>query len=90
MDGDGIGELRKIIVGGSGYNNYIVLENEVINKLPFAMCVAIPMPFRFFGLSMYDLLADVQMMSTTIMRNTLIICIFKITQEQSWLMDKQT
>lgn len=71
MDGDGIGELRKIIVGGSGYNNYIILENEVINKLPFAMCVAIPMPFRFFGLSMYDLLADVQMMSTTIMRNTL-------------------
>jgi len=71
MDGDGIGELRKIIVGGSGYNNYIILENEVINKMPFAMCVAIPMPFRFFGLSMYDLLADVQMMSTTIMRNTL-------------------
>ena len=71
MDGDGIGELRKIIVGGSGYNNYIILENEVINKMPFAMCVAIPMPFRFFGLSMYDLLADVQMMSTTIMRNPL-------------------
>ena len=71
MDGDGIAELRKIIVGGSGYNNYIILENEEINKLPFAMCVAIPMPFRFFGLSMYDLLADVQMMSTTIMRNTL-------------------
>jgi len=71
MDGDGIGELRRIIVGGSGYNNYIVLENEVINKLPFAMCVAIPMPFRFFGLSMYDLLADVQNMSTVIMRQTL-------------------
>ena len=35
------------------------------------MCVAIPMPFRFFGLSMYDLLADVQNMSTAIMRNTL-------------------
>ena len=71
MDGDGIAELRKIIVGGSGYNNYIILENEEINKLPFAMCVAIPMPFRFFGLSMYDLLADVQMLSTTIMRKTL-------------------
>ena len=71
MDGDGIGELRKIIVGGSGYNNYLILENEEINQMPFAMCVAIPMPFRFFGLSMYDLLADVQMMSTTIMRNTL-------------------
>ena len=71
MDGDGIAELRKITVGGSGYNNYVILENEEINKIPFAMCVAIPMPFRFFGLSMYDLLADVQMMSTAIMRQTL-------------------
>jgi len=71
VDGDGIAELRKIIVGGSGYNNYVILENEEINILPFAMCVAIPMPFRFFGLSMYDLLADVQNMSTSIMRNTL-------------------
>ena len=71
VDGDGIAELRKIIVGGSGYNNYIILENEEINTLPFAMCVAIPMPFRFFGLSMYDLLADVQNMSTAITRQTL-------------------
>ena len=71
MDGDGIGELRKIIVGGSGYNNYTILENEEINILPFAMCVAVPMPFRFFGLSMYDLLADVQNMSTAIMRQSL-------------------
>ena len=71
VDGDGIAELRKIIVGGSGYNNYNILENEEINNLPFAMCVAVPMPFRFFGLSMYDLLADVQMMSTAIMRQSL-------------------
>jgi len=71
VDGDGIAELRKIIVGGSGYNSYNILENEEISVLPFAMCVAIPMPFRFFGLSMYDLLADVQLMSTSIMRQTL-------------------
>ena len=71
VDGDGIAELRKIIVGGSGYNSYNILENEEISILPFAMCVAIPMPFRFFGLSMYDLLADVQLMSTSIMRQTL-------------------
>tara|TARA_R100000656_G_scaffold82764_1_gene60497 strand:- start:2660 stop:4654 length:1995 start_codon:yes stop_codon:yes gene_type:complete len=71
MDGDGIAELRKVIVGGSGYNNYAVLENEEITHLPFAMCVAIPMPFRFFGLSFYDLLADLQQVKTTILRNTL-------------------
>ena len=71
MDGDGIAELRKVVVGGSGYNNYAVLENEEITHLPFAMCVAIPMPFRFFGLSFYDLLADLQQVKTTILRNTL-------------------
>ena len=71
IDGDGIAELRKIVVGGSGNNSYVILENEEISVLPFAMCVAIPMPFRFFGLSMYDLLADVQLMSTSIMRQTL-------------------
>ena len=71
MDGDGIAELRKITVGGSGYNNYVILENEEINKIPFAMCVAIPMPFRFFGLSFYDLLADLQQVKTTVLRNTL-------------------
>tara|TARA_B100001964_G_C14224218_1_gene596824 strand:+ start:244 stop:2280 length:2037 start_codon:yes stop_codon:yes gene_type:complete len=71
VDGDGIAELRKIIVGGSGYNSYNILENEEISISPFAMCVAIPMPFRFFGLSMYDLLADVQLMSTAIMRQSL-------------------
>ena len=71
IDGDGIAELRKIVVGGSGNNSYVILENEEISVFPFAMCVAIPMPFRFFGLSMYDLLADVQLMSTSIMRQTL-------------------
>jgi hypothetical protein len=71
MDGDGIAELRKVIVGGSGYNNSTILENEEISSMPFAMCVAIPMPFRFFGLSFYDLLADLQQVKTTILRNTL-------------------
>jgi hypothetical protein len=71
MDGDGIAELRKITVGGSGYNNYVVLENEEIPLIPFAMVCAIPMPFRFFGLSFYDLLADLQLVKTTILRNTL-------------------
>ncbi len=71
MDGDGIAELRKIIVGGSGYNNYVVLANEEIPLIPFAMVTAIPMPFRFFGLSFYDLLADVQQVSTTVTRQLL-------------------
>ena len=71
MDGDGIAELRKVTVGGNGYNNYKLLENEEIPFMPITMVRAIPMPYRFFGLSFYDLIADIQAVSSTILRNTL-------------------
>ena len=58
MDGDGIAELRKVTVGGNGYNNYKLLENEEIPFMPLTMVRAIPMPYRFFGLSFYDLLTS--------------------------------
>ena len=70
-DNDGIAEQRKITVGGSGYNNYVLLENEEIPIIPFAVAVAIPMPHRFFGLSFYDLIADLQLTKTAVLRNTL-------------------
>ena len=71
MDGDGIAELRKVTVGGNGYNNFKLLENEEIPFIPLASVRAIPMPYRFFGLSFYDLMSDIQAISSTIMRNTL-------------------
>jgi hypothetical protein len=39
--------------------------------MPITMVRAIPMPYRFFGLSFYDLIADIQAVSSTILRNTL-------------------
>jgi len=71
FDNDGIAELRHIVVGGSGPNAYHILENEPIEQIPFAMVTAIPMPHRFYGLSIYDLIGDVQEIKTTLLRQTL-------------------
>ncbi len=70
-DNDGISELRHIVVGGSGVNSYRILENEPIEQIPFATVTAIPMPHRFYGLSIYDLIGDVQEIKTTLLRQTL-------------------
>ena len=70
-DNDGISELRHIVVGGSGVNYYRILENEPIEQIPFATVTAIPMPHRFYGLSIYDLIGDVQEIKTTLLRQTL-------------------
>ena len=71
FDNDGIAELRHIVVGGSGPNAYHILENEPIEQIPFAMVTAIPMPHRFYGLSIYDLIGDVQEIKTTLLRQSL-------------------
>ena len=70
-DNDGIAELRHIVVGGSGANAYHVLENEEIEQIPFAMVTPVPMPHKFYGLSMYDLIGDVQEVKTTLLRQIL-------------------
>lgn len=68
-DGDGIAEMRKITVGGSG--NEILANEEWDAPIPFAALTPILMPHRFFGLSMADLLQDVQLIKTTLMRQLL-------------------
>ena len=70
-DNDGIAELRHVVVGGSGANAYHVLENEEIEQIPFAMVTPVPMPHKFYGLSMYDLIGDVQEVKTTLLRQIL-------------------
>ena len=70
-DNDGIAELRHVVVGGSGANAYHVLENEEIEQIPFAMVTPVPMPHKFYGLSMYDLIGDIQEVKTTLLRQIL-------------------
>jgi hypothetical protein len=67
-DDDGVAELRKITVAGQGYE---ILDNEEIDHVPFATLTPIPMPHRFFGLAITDLTADLQLIKTTVLRQTL-------------------
>ena len=63
-DGDGIAELRKVCTVGSK-----VLENEPIDSIPFVSITPIKIPHKFFGLSVADLVLDLQLIKSTLMRN---------------------
>ena len=60
--------LRKITMGG---NESIILDNEEIDYIPFSMVTPIPMPHLFFGMSVADLVMDLQLMKSTVLRQTM-------------------
>lgn len=66
FDGDGVAELRQVLVGGNK-----ILDNEEIEESPMASCTPIRMPHRHTGISYYDLLADLQVIKTTLFRQGL-------------------
>jgi hypothetical protein len=63
-DDDGITELRKVCTVGS-----TVLANEEIDNIPFVSLTPVKIPHKFYGLSMADLVMDLQLMKSTLMRN---------------------
>ena len=63
-DGDGIAELRKVCTVGSK-----VLANDAIDSVPFVSITPIKIPHKFFGLSIADLVMDLQLIKSTLMRN---------------------
>lgn len=65
-DGDGIAELRRILIASN-----TILENEIIEETPFASCVPKRMPHRHTGVSLYDEIADIQIIKTTLWRQGL-------------------
>lgn len=67
-DGDGIAELRYIVTAASGS---IIFSNEIIDEIPIIALCPIPMPFRHVGLSVVDLVADLQEVETVIMQQTI-------------------
>ena len=64
FNGDGITELRKVCTVGD-----YVLQNDEIDSIPFVSITPIKIPHKFFGLSMADLVMDLQLMKSTLMRN---------------------
>lgn len=65
-DGDGIAELRKVVRAGNQ-----ILENEVCDVAPFVSITPVPMPHKFFGLSVADLALEGQKIKTQILRGML-------------------
>jgi len=68
-DQDGIAELRKIVSAGSDGNH--ILSNMPCDSVPFVTITPIPMPHRFYGRSISELVEDVQLMKSTVMRQLL-------------------
>lgn len=68
FDGDNIAELRNVIVAGPGYK---VLHNEEVDDHPFIDITPIRMPHKFFGRSLHELVKDIQLIKSTIMRQIL-------------------
>ena len=64
FNGDGIAELRKVCTVGDK-----VLQNDEIDSIPFVSITPVKIPHKFFGLSVADLVMDLQLMKSTLTRN---------------------
>ena len=65
-DGDGLVELRKVCTVGD-----YVLANDEIDSVPFVSITPIKIPHKFFGVSVADLVMDLQLYKSVLMRNLL-------------------
>ena len=68
-DKDGIAELRKVTVAGD--SSYEILDNVPYDRCPFVSVTPILVPHRFYGRSVSELVEDVQLVKSTIMRQLL-------------------
>ena len=66
FDGDGIAELRKITKGGN-----TILDNVEIDYIPFSAICPLPIPHKFYGMSVADTVKDIQLIKSTVVRNIL-------------------
>ena len=67
-DGDGIPELRRVFCIGE--ENF-VLENEAFDHIPFCLVSPILMPHRMVGRSVAEMVKDLQLIKSTILRQLL-------------------
>lgn len=87
FDGDGIAEWRKVVRGSSQYKgggksqpDRYLLENEEWNDpLPFSDIKSDPVPHRWRGRSVFDLVKDIQDVQTVVKRGVLDSLYFSLT-----------
>jgi hypothetical protein len=69
INDDGKAELIKVCLAGD--SNYKVLGIEEIDSMPFISVTPIIMPHRFYGRSVSELVEDIQLIKSTVMRQML-------------------
>lgn len=67
-DGDGIQELRRVIVAG-GRNAFKILLDKEVSDIPFATITPTPMSHAFYGKSIAEQVMDLQLSRSTVLRN---------------------
>lgn len=67
-DGDGISELRKVVVASSGASVGQILSHEPASRKPFAVGSPIFMPHRLSGISLAETVEDIAAIRTAILR----------------------
>ena len=68
LDDDGRSELVKITVAGTGKE---LLDIEEVDTIPFVTMTPVIMPHRFHGRSIAELVEDIQLIKSTVMRQML-------------------
>lgn len=72
-DGDGIAEYRRVVAAAAGGREAAVeiLDNEEVDDHPFAGWSPIRIPHTFHGMSQAEQVMDLQLVDSTVMRQTL-------------------
>lgn len=65
-DGDGIAELRKVTYAGNE-----ILDNEECDRIPFEAITPVILSHKFHGMSIFDLISDIQLIKSTLLRGML-------------------
>tara|TARA_R100001594_G_scaffold147650_2_gene201052 strand:+ start:481 stop:2484 length:2004 start_codon:yes stop_codon:yes gene_type:complete len=65
-NGDGISEIRKVWKAGDR-----IILNEEVDRIPFTAICPLPMPHKFYGQSLADIVMDLQLIKSTLWRNIL-------------------
>ena len=68
VDNDGVAELLKVVCVGDGNE---ILDVEEISYIPFSTITPIINPHRLFGMSVADLVMDIQAINTVLLRQCL-------------------
>jgi hypothetical protein len=85
-DGDGYAEFLKVTLAGT--NHSVLLDVEEVDQPPFALLSPILMPHKLDGLSIADLVADLQEIKTAITRQSL-NSLYLANKPRNWVVEGQ-